>query len=62
MAKINYREYLRGGKIARGGIRWSDRDDYRVEVLGLMKAQMTKNSIIVPDELFIFFVIFMFPL
>ncbi len=41
--------HLRGGKIARGGIRWSDRkEDYRTEVLGLMKAQMTKNSIIVP--------------
>ncbi|MFU7502623.1 MAG: NAD-glutamate dehydrogenase [Candidatus Tisiphia sp.] len=41
--------HLRGGVIARGGIRWSDRgEDYRVEVLGLMKAQMTKNSVIVP--------------
>lgn len=41
--------HLRGGKVARGGIRWSDRyDDYRTEVLGLMKAQMMKNSIIVP--------------
>lgn len=41
--------HLRGGKIARGGIRWSDRkEDYRTEVLGLMKAQMTKNSVIVP--------------
>lgn len=41
--------HLRGGKIARGGIRWSDRaQDYRSEILGLMKAQMTKNSIIVP--------------
>lgn len=41
--------HLRGGKVARGGIRWSDRgEDYRVEVLGLMKAQMTKNSVIVP--------------
>ena len=41
--------HLRGGKIARGGIRWSDRkDDFRTEVLGLMKAQMTKNSVIVP--------------
>ncbi|VEL27161.1 unnamed protein product [Protopolystoma xenopodis] len=40
---------MRGGKVARGGIRWSDRgEDYRVEVLGLMKAQMTKNSVIVP--------------
>lgn len=41
--------HLRGGKVARGGIRWSDRsEDYRVEVLGLMKAQMTKNPVIVP--------------
>jgi glutamate dehydrogenase len=42
--------HLRGGKVARGGIRWSDRpDDFRTEVLGLMKAQMTKNSVIVPE-------------
>ncbi len=41
--------HLRGGKIARGGIRWSDRrEDFRTEVLGLMKAQTPKNSIIVP--------------
>ena len=41
--------HLRGGKIARGGLRWSDRHmDFRTEVLGLMKAQMTKNSVIVP--------------
>jgi glutamate dehydrogenase len=41
--------HLRGGKVARGGIRWSDRrEDYRTEVLGLMKAQMTKNVVIVP--------------
>ncbi|NDB82011.1 MAG: hypothetical protein EB127_04615 [Alphaproteobacteria bacterium] len=41
--------HLRGGKVARGGIRWSDRgEDYRTEVLGLMKAQMTKNTVIVP--------------
>ncbi len=41
--------HLRGGKVARGGIRWSDRpDDFRREVLGLMKTQMVKNSIIVP--------------
>ncbi len=41
--------HLRGGKVARGGIRWSDRlEDYRTEVLGLMKAQMVKNSVIVP--------------
>ncbi len=41
--------HLRGGRVARGGIRWSDRrEDYRAEVLGLMKAQMTKNALIVP--------------
>ncbi len=41
--------HLRGGKVARGGIRWSDRhDDFRREVLGLMKTQMSKNAIIVP--------------
>ena len=41
--------HLRGGLIARGGIRWSDRhDDFRTEVLGLMKTQMVKNSVIVP--------------
>jgi len=41
--------HLRGGKISRGGLRWSDRsEDYRTEVLGLMKAQQVKNSIIVP--------------
>jgi glutamate dehydrogenase len=41
--------HLRGGRVARGGIRWSDRpDDYRTEVLGLMKTQMVKNSVIVP--------------
>lgn len=41
--------HLRGGKVARGGIRWSDRgEDYRTEILGLMKAQMTKNTVIVP--------------
>jgi glutamate dehydrogenase len=41
--------HLRGGKVARGGIRWSDRhDDFRREILGLMKTQMVKNSIIVP--------------
>ena len=41
--------HLRGGKVARGGLRWSDRpDDYRTEVLGLMKTQMTKNAVIVP--------------
>ncbi len=42
--------HLRGGMIARGGIRWSDRkEDYRTEVLGLMKAQRVKNAVIVPD-------------
>ena len=41
--------HLRGGRIARGGIRWSDRMDYRTEVYGLMRAQMTKNAQIVPD-------------
>ena len=41
--------HLRGGRVARGGIRWSTRrEDYRTEVLGLMKAQMTKNAVIVP--------------
>lgn len=41
--------HLRGGKVARGGLRWSDRrDDFRTEILGLMKAQMVKNSVIVP--------------
>ncbi|MDP9331335.1 MAG: NAD-glutamate dehydrogenase, partial [Actinomycetota bacterium] len=42
--------HLRGGLVARGGIRWSDRkEDYRTEILGLMKAQKVKNAIIVPD-------------
>ncbi len=42
--------HLRGGRVARGGLRWSDRrEDFRTEVLGLMKAQQVKNSIIVPD-------------
>ncbi|MCD6186612.1 MAG: NAD-glutamate dehydrogenase, partial [Desulfuromusa sp.] len=42
--------HLRGGKVARGGIRWSDRpDDFRTEILGLVKAQMTKNAVIVPE-------------
>lgn len=41
--------HLRGGEIARGGIRWSDRlDDFRTEVLGLVKAQIVKNTVIVP--------------
>ncbi len=41
--------HLRGSSVARGGLRWSDRrEDYRTEVLGLMKAQMVKNAVIVP--------------
>src|SRR5689334_15034161 len=41
--------HLRGARVARGGIRWSDRrEDFRTEVLGLMKAQMVKNAVIVP--------------
>ncbi len=41
--------HLRGGKVARGGLRWSDRrEDFRTEILGLMKAQQVKNSVIVP--------------
>ena len=41
--------HLRGGSIARGGLRWSDRrEDFRTEVLGLMKAQVVKNTVIVP--------------
>ncbi len=41
--------HLRFGKVARGGLRWSDRaEDYRTEVLGLAKAQMVKNTVIVP--------------
>jgi len=41
--------HLRGGMVARGGLRWSDRrEDFRTEVLGLMKAQMVKNAVIVP--------------
>lgn len=42
--------HLRGGKVSRGGLRWSDRgEDYRTEVLSLMKAQMAKNTVIVPE-------------
>jgi glutamate dehydrogenase len=42
--------HLRGARVARGGIRWSDRpDDFRTEVLGLVKTQMVKNAVIVPD-------------
>jgi glutamate dehydrogenase len=41
--------HLRGARIARGGLRWSDRpEDFRTEVLGLVKAQMVKNAVIVP--------------
>ena len=40
--------HLRGAPIARGGLRWSDRQDYRTEVYGLMRAQLTKNAVIVP--------------
>lgn len=42
--------HLRCGKVARGGLRWSDRrEDFRTEVLGLMKAQQVKNAVIVPS-------------
>lgn len=42
--------HLRGAKVARGGLRWSDRrEDFRTEVLGLMKAQQVKNTVIVPE-------------
>ena len=42
--------HLRAGAVARGGLRWSDRlEDYRTEVLGLVKAQMVKNAVIVPS-------------
>ncbi len=41
--------HLRGGMVARGGLRWSDRpEDFRTEILGLMKAQMVKNTVIIP--------------
>ncbi|GMV04929.1 MAG: NAD-glutamate dehydrogenase [Gemmatimonadota bacterium] len=41
--------HLRGARVARGGIRWSDRpDDFRTEILGLVKTQMVKNAVIVP--------------
>lgn len=41
--------HLRGGPVARGGLRWSDRvEDFRTEVLGLVKAQQVKNAVIVP--------------
>ena len=42
--------HLRSGRVARGGLRWSDRmDDYRTEIFGLMRAQKTKNVLIVPQ-------------
>src|SRR3989338_3009020 len=42
--------HLRAAKVARGGVRWSDRrEDFRTEVLGLMKAQQVKNSLIIPQ-------------
>jgi glutamate dehydrogenase len=42
--------HLRGGRVARGGIRWSDRpDDFRTEILGLVKTQVVKNAVIVPS-------------
>jgi glutamate dehydrogenase len=41
--------HLRGGPVARGGLRWSDRrEDFRTEILGLLKAQLVKNAVIVP--------------
>ncbi|MDT3670497.1 MAG: NAD-glutamate dehydrogenase [Aromatoleum sp.] len=41
--------HLRGGRVARGGVRWSDRmEDFRTEILGLVKAQIVKNVVIVP--------------
>lgn len=41
--------HLRGGKISRGGIRWSDRiDDFRTEILDLMQTQISKNALIIP--------------
>ena len=41
--------HFRGGPVARGGLRWSDRLDYRVEVMGLVTTQMVKNVVIVPE-------------
>ena len=41
--------HFRGGKVARGGLRWSDRIDYRTEILGLVTTQMVKNVLIVPE-------------
>ncbi len=50
---VHHREmegiHFRGGKVARGGLRWSDRVDYRTEVMGLVTTQMVKNVLIVPE-------------
>jgi glutamate dehydrogenase len=50
---VHHREvegvHLRGGKVARGGLRYSDRADFRTEVLGLVATQMVKNVVIVPE-------------
>jgi glutamate dehydrogenase len=50
---VHHREvegvHIRFGKVARGGLRWSDRDDYRTEILGLATTQQVKNVVIVPD-------------
>ncbi|RUR14721.1 NAD-glutamate dehydrogenase [Legionella septentrionalis] len=54
--------HLRCGKVARGGIRWSDRrEDFRTEILGLMKAQQVKNAVIVPSGAKGGFVVKQFP-
>ena len=49
---VHHREvegiHLRFGPVARGGLRWSDRDDYRTEILGLVTTQQVKNVVIVP--------------
>ena len=43
--------HIRFGAVARGGLRWSNRiDDYRTEVLGLVKTQQTKNAVIIPVD------------
>ena len=45
--------HLRSGPVARGGLRWSDRrDDFRTEILGLMKAQRVKNAVMAPTSSF----------
>ena len=50
---VHHREvegiHIRGGRVARGGIRWSDREDYRREVMDLVSTQMLKNVLIVPE-------------